>query len=349
MSPGIILLLITVATALVFDFLNGFHDAANSIATVVSTRVLSPKLAVLWAAAFNFLAAFLLGIAVAKTIGAGMIREDIVTQYVVLAGLAGAIVWDVVTWLLGLPTSSSHALIGGYAGAAMARAMILRGWRAAPQVIVPGGWYKTLIFIVIAPVLGFVLGFGFMVAISWIFQRKSPRQVDSLFRKLQLLSAAAYSLGHGGNDAQKTMGIVAGALYTAGVMTRHDFSANWGHWHWPIILAAQTAIALGTYFGGWRIVHTMGAKITKLKPVGGFCAEAAGAITLFGTALAGIPVSTTHTITGAIIGVGTTNRLSAVRWGVATRIVWAWILTIPASALVAMLTFWVIRLFNPAA
>ncbi|MGD0930304.1 MAG: inorganic phosphate transporter [Candidatus Korobacteraceae bacterium] len=349
MSPGTILLLITVATALVFDFLNGFHDAANSIATVVSTRVLSPKLAVLWAATFNFLAAFLLGIAVAKTIGAGMIREDIVTQYVVLAGLAGAIVWDVLTWLLGLPTSSSHALIGGYAGAAMARAMILRGWRAAPHVIVPGGWYKTLIFIVIAPVLGFVLGFGFMVAISWIFQRKSPRQVDSLFRKLQLLSAAAYSLGHGGNDAQKTMGIVAGALYTAGVMTKHDFAANWGRWHWPIILAAQTAIALGTYFGGWRIVHTMGSKITKLKPVGGFCAEAAGAITLFGTALAGIPVSTTHTITGAIIGVGTTNRLSAVRWGVATRIVWAWVLTIPASALVAMLTFWVIRLFNPAA
>ncbi len=349
MSTGLILLLITVATALVFDFLNGFHDAANSIATVVSTRVLSPKLAVIWAAAFNFLAAFLLGIAVAKTIGAGMIREDIVTQYVVLAGLAGAIVWDVVTWLLGLPTSSSHALIGGYAGAAMARAMILRGWRAAPQVIVPGGWYKTLIFIVIAPVLGFVLGCGFMVAISWIFQRKSPRQVDSLFRKLQLLSAAAYSLGHGGNDAQKTMGIVAGALYTAGVMTKHDFAANWGRWHWPIILAAQTAIALGTYFGGWRIVHTMGSKITKLKPVGGFCAEAAGAITLFGTALAGIPVSTTHTITGAIIGVGTTNRVSAVRWGVATRIVWAWILTIPASALVAMLTFWVIRMFNPAA
>ncbi len=349
MSPGLILLLITVATALVFDFLNGFHDAANSIATVVSTRVLSPKLAVLWAAAFNFLAAFLLGIAVAKTIGAGMIREDIVTQYVVLAGLVGAIVWDVVTWLLGLPTSSSHALIGGYAGAAMARAMILRGWRAAPHVIVPGGWYKTLIFIVVAPVLGFVLGFGFMVAISWIFQRKSPRQVDSLFRKLQLLSAAAYSLGHGGNDAQKTMGIVAGALYTAGVMTQHDFAANWGRWHWPIILAAQTAIALGTYFGGWRIVHTMGSKITKLKPVGGFCAEAAGAITLFGTALAGIPVSTTHTITGAIVGVGTTNRLSAVRWGVATRIVWAWILTIPASALVAMLTFWLIRLINPAA
>ena len=218
-----------------------------------------------WAAVFNFLAAFFLGTAVAKTIGAGMIRLDIVTQYVVLAGLVGAIVWDVVTWLLGLPTSSSHALIGGYAGAAMARAAIVHGWNAAPAVIIPAGWTKTLIFIVLAPVIGFVLGFGFMVAISWIFQRKSPRQVDSLFRKLQLLSAAAYSLGHGGNDAQKTMGIVAGALYTAGVLSKHDFEANWGHWHWPIILAAHTAIALGTYFGGWRIVHTMGSKITKLQ------------------------------------------------------------------------------------
>ncbi len=349
MSPGLVLLAITVVAALIFDFLNGFHDAANSIATVVSTHVLSPRLAVVWAAAFNFLAAFILGTAVAKTIGEGMIQLDIVTQYVVLAGLLGAIVWDVLTWLLGLPTSSSHALIGGYAGAAMARAAILHGWRAMPHVIIPGGWYKTLIFIVVAPVMGFVLGFGFMVAISWIFQRKSPRQVDKLFRRLQLLSAAAYSLGHGGNDAQKTMGIVAGALYTAGVMSPRDFAANWGRWHWPVILAAHAAIALGTYFGGWRIVHTMGSKITKLKPVGGFCAEAAGAITLFGTALAGIPVSTTHTITGAIIGVGTTHRPSAVRWGVATRIVWAWILTIPASALVAMLSFWVIRLFNPAA
>ncbi len=349
MSIGLILLAITVAAALVFDFLNGFHDAANSIATVVSTRVLSPKLAVAWAAVFNFLAAFLLGTAVAKTIGKGMIELDIVTQYVVLAGLLAAIFWDLVTWLVGLPTSSSHALIGGYAGAAMARATILHGWRSAPSVIIPGGWTKTLIFIVVAPVMGFVLGFGFMVAISWIFQRKSPRQVDTLFRKLQLLSAAAYSLGHGGNDAQKTMGIVAGALYTAGVMNQADFAANWGRWHWPIILAAQTAIASGTYFGGWRIVHTMGSKITKLKPVGGFCAEAAGAITLFGTALAGIPVSTTHTITGAIIGVGTTHRVSAVRWGVATRIVWAWVLTIPASAAVAMLAFWIIRMFNPTA
>ena len=349
MKPDLLLLVITILVALTFDFLNGFHDAANSIATVVSTRVLSPRLAVLWAAVFNFLAAFFLGTAVAKTIGSGMIQLDIVTQYVVLAGLLGAIVWDVVTWLLGLPTSSSHALIGGYAGAAMARAAILHGWSAAPHVIIPNGWTKTLIFIVFAPVIGFVLGFSFMVAISWIFQRRSPRQVDSLFRKLQLLSAAAYSLGHGGNDAQKTMGIVAGALYTAGVMAPPDFAGNWGRWHWPIILAAHTAIALGTYFGGWRIVHTMGSKITKLKPVGGFCAEAAGAITLFGTALAGIPVSTTHTITGAIIGVGTTHRISAVRWGVATRIVWAWILTIPASAAVAMLAFWLIRFFNPNA
>ena len=349
MSPGLVLLLVTVLTALAFDFLNGFHDAANSIATVVSTRVLSPRLAVVWAAAFNFLAAFLLGTAVAKTIGTGMVRLDIVTQYVVLGGLVGAIFWDLLTWLWGLPTSSSHALIGGYAGAAMARAATLYGWRAAPGVIIASGWTKTLIFIVVAPVMGLVLGFAMMIAIYWIFQRRSPSQVDKLFRKLQLLSAAAYSLGHGGNDAQKTMGIVAGALYSAGVMRKEDFAANWGHWHWPIILAANFAIAMGTYFGGWRIVHTMGSKITKLKPVGGFCAETAGAITLFGTALAGIPVSTTHTITGAIVGVGTTHRLSAVRWGIARRIVWAWILTIPASGLVAMLAYWLIRLFNPLA
>ena len=349
MNTGMVLLVITVLTALIFDFLNGFHDAANSIATVVSTRVLSPRLAVAWAAAFNFLAAFLLGTAVAKTIGKGMIQLDIVTQYVVIAGLVGAIIWDLLTWLLGLPTSSSHALIGGYAGAAMARAATLHGWSEAPHVIITSGWTKTLIFIVLAPLIGFVLGFGMMIAVSWIFHRKSPRQVDKLFRRLQLLSAAAYSLGHGGNDAQKTMGIVAGALYTAGVMTKADFAANWGHWHWPIILAAHAAIALGTYLGGWRIVHTMGSKITKLKPVGGFCAETAGAITLFGTALAGIPLSTTHTITGAIVGVGSTHRLSAVRWGVATRIVWAWGLTIPASAAVAMVTFWIFRLFSPSA
>jgi len=348
-STGLILLVVTVLTALIFDFLNGFHDAANSIATVVSTRVLSPKLAVVWAAAFNFLAAFFLGIAVAKTIGTGMIQLNIITQYVVLGALVGAIFWDVVTWLAGLPTSSSHALIGGYAGAAMARAAVVHGWRSAPGVIIASGWTKTLVFIVVAPIMGLVLGFGMMVLVYWIFQRRSPRQVDKLFRRLQLLSAAAYSLGHGGNDAQKTMGIVAGALYTAGVMKKEDFAGSWGHWHWPIILAAHMAIALGTYFGGWRIVHTMGSKITKLKPVGGFCAETAGAITLFGTALAGIPVSTTHTITGAIVGVGSTHRLSAVRWGVATRIVWAWVLTIPASAVVAMLAYWLIRLINPLA
>jgi PiT family inorganic phosphate transporter len=268
---------------------------------------------------------------------------------VVLAGLLGAIVWDLLTWWLGLPTSSSHALIGGYAGAAVMRAALLHGWHHSLAVIIPGGWTLTIIFIFVAPVMGFVLAFFFMVAIYWIFQRKSPRQVDKLFRKLQLFSAAAYSLGHGGNDAQKTMGIIAGALYTGHIISEYDLKHDWGHYHWPIILCAHAAIAAGTYFGGWKIVQTMGSKITKLKPVGGFCAEAAGAITLFGTALAGIPVSTTHTITGAIVGVGTTNRLSAVRWGVATRIVWAWVLTIPFSAAVAAGVFYLMHLINPAA
>jgi PiT family inorganic phosphate transporter len=349
-NTELLLVAVTVLFALVFDFLNGFHDAANSIATVVSTRVLSPKLAVVWAAFFNFAAAFFLGTAVAKTIGQGMIRLDMVTQYVVLAGLMGAIVWDLLTWLWGLPTSSSHALIGGYAGAAITRAWILSGdFSSAWHVIIPSGWTKTLIFIVVAPLMGLALGFGSMVAVLWIFRRSSPQNVDGLFRKLQLISAAAYSLGHGGNDAQKTMGIVAGALYTAGYMSKADIAGDWGKFHWPIILAAHAAIAAGTYFGGWRIVHTMGAKITKLKPVGGFCAEAAGAITLFATAHAGIPVSTTHTITGAIVGVGSTQRLSAVRWGIARRIVWAWVLTIPASAAVASLTFCIVRLFHPTA
>ncbi len=337
MSTGLLLLVITVITALIFDFLNGFHDAANSIATVVSTRVLSPKLAVVWAAAFNFLAAFFLGTAVAKTIGKGMIQIEHVTQYVVIAGLLGAIVWDLLTWWWGLPTSSSHALIGGYAGAAIARAGF--------GVIIPQGWYKTLIFIVVAPVMGLVLALLFMICVMWLLRNKAPQKVDKWFRKLQLFSAAAYSLGHGGNDAQKTMGIVAGALYTAGIMSKSEMAGNWGKYHWPIILAAHFAIAMGTYLGGWRIVHTMGSRITKLKPVGGFCAETAGAITLFGTALAGIPVSTTHTITGAIVGVGSVNRLSGVRWGVAGRIVWAWILTIPASAAVAAGVFFVLRFF----
>jgi PiT family inorganic phosphate transporter len=349
LNTGLILVIVTCVVALSFDFINGFHDAANSIATVVSTRVLSPRLAVIWAAFFNFAAAFLLGTAVAKTIGKGMVDLSIVTQYVVLAGLLGAIAWDLLTWVLGLPTSSSHALIGGYAGAAIARATMVRGWHHCLSVIIPGGWTKTIIFIFIAPVMGFFLGFGFMVAIYWIFRKKAPRQVDTWFRKLQLLSAAAYSLGHGGNDAQKTMGIVAGALYTGHIISQYDITHDWGRFHWPIILCAHAAIAAGTYFGGWRIVHTMGSKITKLKPVGGFCAEAAGAITLFGTALAGIPVSTTHTITGAIVGVGSTQRLSAVRWGVATRIVWAWVFTIPASAAVAATLFYLVHLIHSAA
>lgn len=349
MNAGLALVVVTVAIALTFDFLNGFHDAANSIATVVSTRVLSPRLAVVWAAFFNFVAAFLLGTAVAHTIGKGMIDLSIVTQYVVVGGLFGAIVWDVLTWWWGLPTSSSHALIGGYGGAAVARAALVRGPAHALGVIQPAGWSKTLIFIVAAPLLGLVLGLGFMTAVFWIFQHRPPQQVDRWFRKLQLLSAAAYSLGHGGNDAQKTMGIVAGALFTGGLISRAEMNGNWGRFHWPIILMANAAIALGTYLGGWRIVRTMGSKITKLKPVGGFCAETAGALTLFATAVFGIPVSTTHTITGAIVGVGSTQRLSAVRWGIAARIVWAWILTIPASALVAAATFLILRAFCPAA
>ncbi len=341
MKADLLLLIVTVVVALTFDFLNGFHDAANSIATVVSTRVLSPKLAVLWAAVFNFLAAFFLGTAVAKTIGKGMVRIDAVTQYVVIAGLMGAIVWDLLTWWWGLPTSSSHALIGGYAGAA-----IMRSGFAA---IIPEGWTKTLIFIVVAPIMGLVLGLVLMVAVFWLLRNKAPQRIDVWFRKLQLLSAAAYSLGHGANDAQKTMGIVASALYGARILTAAELGGDWGRFHWPIILAAHASIALGTYFGGWRIVRTMGSRITKLKPVGGFCAETAGAITLFSTALAGIPVSTTHTITGAIVGVGATTGLSAVRWGVARRIVWAWVLTIPASAAVAAFVYWVISVVKPGA
>jgi inorganic phosphate transporter, PiT family len=348
-----LLVVVTILIALSFDFINGFHDAANSIATVVSTRVLSPRWAVVWAAAFNFLAAFGLGIAVAKTISSGLVDPKQVTQYVILAALAGAIIWDLLTWWWGLPTSSSHALIGGLAGAAIARS----GWQVLvrePKLqwpvfgVIPGlgaKWMSTLIFIVLAPLIGLLLALALMVAVSWIFRRSAPRFVDKLFRKLQLLSAAAYSFGHGANDAQKTMGIMAGALLAGGYLSPTQFAEGWGHYKWPIILSAHAAIALGTYAGGWRIVHTMGSKITKLKPVGGFCAEGAGAITLFFLAKKGIPVSTTHTITGAIIGVGATNRLSAVRWGVATRIVWAWVLTIPASAIVAALTFWAIRFF----
>jgi PiT family inorganic phosphate transporter len=317
--------------ALVFDYINGFHDAANSIATVVSTRVLSPGKAVVWAAFFNFVAAFTFGTAVAKTVGAGLVDISIVTFAVIFAGLIGAIVWDLITWYYGLPTSSSHALIGGYAGAAVTKA----GWSA----IIASGWTKTLIFIALAPLIGLALGFTIMVAIQWIFSGTAPGRVDKWFRRLQLMSAAAYSLGHGGNDAQKTMGIIAGALVAGGYLPLVNGGLHIPLW---VILSAHAAIALGTLSGGWRIIHTMGSKITKLQPVGGFAAETAGAISLFTATHLGVPVSTTHTITGAIIGVGSIRRLSAVRWGIAGRIVWAWILTIPAAALIASLTYWAI-------
>jgi PiT family inorganic phosphate transporter len=325
MTAATALVVFIIVVALAFDFLNGFHDAANSIATVVSTRVLSPNKAVAWAAFFNFVAAFVLGTHVAKTIGSGMIRLEDVTQQVILAGLVGAIVWNLVTWYYGLPVSSSHALIGGYAGAAIVKA-------GSFGVILLSGWTKTLLFIVLAPLIGLVFGFFLMVAVTWIVRRWRPSRVDRQFRKLQLLSAAAYSLGHGGNDAQKTMGIITGLLVASGYLTKFEVPL------W-VILLSQAAIALGTLFGGWRIVQTMGTKITKLQPIGGFCAETAGAVTLMGATLAGIPVSTTHTITGAIIGVGSTRRLSAVKWGVAGRIVWAWLLTIPISAAIAALAY----------
>ncbi len=333
MTTTTALVVVTILIALAFDFINGFHDAANSIATVVSTRVLSPKLAVIWAAFFNFVAAFVFGTKVAKMIGSGMMRVEDINSTVIITGLLGAIVWDLLTWWWGLPTSSSHALIGGYAGAAVAKAGF--------GVIIWAGWNKTLVFIVLAPLMGLLLGLLMMIAVSWLFNRKSPRHVDKWFRRLQLFSAAAYSLGHGGNDAQKTMGIIAGALYAGHYITAAEMKGDWGIYHWPILIGANLAIALGTYSGGWKIVHTMGSKITKLKPVGGFCAETAGAITLFSTAAAGIPVSTTHTITGAIVGVGSIHRVSAVRWGVAERIVWAWVLTIPASAVVAAVCYYI--------
>jgi len=323
------LILFVIGVALLFDFLNGFHDAANSIATVVTTRVLSPMQAVVWAAFFNFVAAFGFGTAVAKTIGKGMIDVAVVDTRVILAGLAGAVVWDVLTWWWGLPTSSSHALIGGYAGAAVAK--------VGHVALVPLGWAKTLGFIVLAPCIGLALGYCLMVLVYWIFRRASPNRVDRLFRKLQLVSAAFYSLGHGTNDAQKTMGIITSLLFVGGYLKTFDVP-------FQVILMCHAVIALGTMFGGWRIVKTMGQKITKLRPVGGFCAETAGALTLLGTALWGIPVSTTHTITGAIMGVGATHRLSSVRWGVANRIIWAWILTIPASGLVSILAYHLIPL-----
>ena len=314
-------------TALVFDYLNGFHDAANSIATVVSTRVLTPGKAVLWAAFFNFAAAFGFGVGVAKTIGKDMIDIERVDNTVIFAGLFGAIVWNLITWYLGLPTSSSHALIGGYAGSAVSKAGL--------GVIITSGWTKTLLFIVLSPVIGMILGFTIMAITLWIVKDSAPQRVDKRFRKLQLVSAAAYSLGHGTNDAQKTMGIIAGVLYTSKYISSFDIPM------W-VILLAHSAIALGTLSGGWRIVKTMGSRITALRPIGGFSAETAAAVCLFGLAMNGIPVSTTHTITGAIIGVGSTRRLSAVRWAVTKHIVWAWLLTIPAAATVAAIVYEII-------
>ncbi len=340
MTGTVVFVLLIILVAFVFDFINGFHDSANSIATVVSTRVLSPRVAVVWAAFFNFAAAFLFGTAVAKTMGKGLIHVELVDPTVILAGLLGAIAWDLITWWYAIPSSSSHALMGGYAGAAIAKAGI--------GALIPGGWVKPILFIFVSPLIGFVLGVAMMVVVGWGFRRAHPRHIDTWFRRMQLVSAAAYSLGHGTNDAQKTMGIIVGLLFSAQVafqdfplrflrVTSMDTIPVW------VVAFAYLAIALGTLFGGWRIVRTMGQRITKLRPYGGFCAESAGAITLFVASHFGIPVSTTHTITGAISGVGATERISSVRWGIAGRIVWAWILTIPAAAVISAVAYLILR------
>lgn len=321
------IVVVLVTLAILFDFMNGFHDAANSIATVVSTGVLRPGQAVVFAAFFNFLAIFVFHLSVAATIGKGIVEPGVVDTHVIFGALVGAIVWNFITWYYGIPSSSSHALIGGIVGAVVSK--------AGAGALVASGILKTVAFIFLSPLLGFLLGSTMMVAVAWIFRRSRPSGVDKWFRRLQLVSAGAYSLGHGGNDAQKTIGIIWLLLIATGY-TSATASAppTW------VIVSCYLAIGLGTMFGGWRIVKTMGQKITKLKPVGGFCAETGGAITLFLATVLGIPVSTTHTITGAIVGVGSTQRASAVRWGVAGNIVWAWILTIPASALVAAIAYW---------
>jgi inorganic phosphate transporter, PiT family len=316
------LVVFLIAVALLFDFMNGFHDAANSVATVVSTRVLSPRQAVAWAAFFNFVAAFGFGVEVAATVGKGIIHPNAVTPTVVFAGLAAAIAWDVLTWLYGLPTSSSHALIAGFAGAALAS--------AGRESVIVSGVVRVMLFIFISPALGLILGVVLATVCLYLARDSTPARVDHVFRRLQLVSAAFYSLGHGTNDAQKTMGIIAVLLFSTGALGKTFYVPVW------VVLACHAAIALGTMFGGWRIVKTMGMRITKLQPFGGFCAETAGAITLLATAAAGIPVSTTHTITGAIVGVGASRRLSAVRWGVARNVVWAWILTVPCTAAIAI-------------
>jgi PiT family inorganic phosphate transporter len=342
MTNEFALVVFVVAIALAFDVINGFHDSANSIATVVSTRVLSPRTAVMWAAFFNFVAMFVFAPHVADTVSkiVKVVPGDTAYIYVVLAGLLGAITWDLLTWWWGLPTSSSHALIGGFAGAGVAHA----GW----DILHWEKIIKTVEFIPLAPLMGLAIAFVLMVSVFWIFRKWRPLAVDKLFRRGQLVSAAFYSLGHGGNDAQKTMGIIVALLVSSGHMSPDvELSLLDRHTLW-IILSCHAAMGIGTALGGWRIVRTMGMKITKLKPVGGFCAETAGAATLFIATHAGIPVSTTHTITGSIIGVGATTKLSGIKWGVATRIVWAWLLTIPASAIVAALIFYLFRLLLAA-
>jgi PiT family inorganic phosphate transporter len=342
METSVGLVLVIVAVALVFDFINGFHDSANSIATVVSTRVLSPGVAVLWAAFFNFAAAFIVGTAVARTIGAGLVDPRVVDPVVILAALLGAIIWDLITWWLGLPTSSSHALLGAYGGAAIAKG----GFNA----LILSGWVKPILFIVISPILGLILALSLTVGLSWLLRYARPGPVDHAFRRLQLVSASLYSLSHGANDAQKTMGILVGLLVsTQGLFAN---ATGWMHHlylpaadHVPlwVEMGAYTAIALGTAMGGWRIVKTMGTRITRLRPFGGFCAEVSGGISVLIASALGVPVSTTHTITGAIVGVGAANRPTAVRWNVATRIVWAWVLTIPLAAVIAALCYLVLR------
>jgi PiT family inorganic phosphate transporter len=324
-------IILLIVLALTFDFLNGFHDSANSIATVVSTRVLSPKYAVLWAAAFNFLAYFCFGDHVAKTIGKGIVDIAIIDKAVIFGTLVGACGWNLLTWYFGLPTSSSHALIGGLIGAALVK--------AGSASLVWAGIQKTVLFIFVSPMVGLVLGLAFGVLVYWVFRLSTPLKVDHFFRKGQLFSAALYSMGHGGNDAQKTMGIIASLLFSAGIIDKF-YIPEW------VAIACYTAIALGTMFGGWRIVKTMGQKITKLKPVDGFCAESGAAATLFIASSLGVPVSTTHTITGSIMGVGSLRRLSAVKWGVAGRIVWAWIITIPAAAAISASAYWLVKLLH---
>jgi PiT family inorganic phosphate transporter len=336
------LVVLIISIALVFDFINGFHDAANSIATVVATRVLSPLQAVGWAAFFNFVAAFTFGTAVADTVGKGFVDLSIVTPYVILAGVIGAIIWDLITWWLGLPTSSSHALIGGYAGATMARAAFVYGFGGSFRGLILGKWPSTLAFIVLSPMIGMILAYTLMILVYWLFQKSTPAKMDKYFRKLQLVSAAAFSFAHGSNDAQKTMGIIAAVLYSAKYLPTV---------HVPIwvIFSAHAAIGLGTLSGGWRIVRTMGGRITRLKPRGGFCAETAAALSILFPTFLGLPVSTTHAIAGSIAGVGAFHRIKAVRWGLAENIVWAWVLTIPAAAVIAWCAFLVIRYFVPGA